>query len=117
MKDHFAITISRNETFKILFRRKLLAESDRAIELREQYKGKYLEPIFYFPNDIFSKIPFKKEKHTSYCPIKGTASYWSYKDAKNSVWSYETPFTEVEQIKNCVSFYLDKGFQIIRSGV
>ena len=43
MKDHFAITISRNETFKILFKRKLLAESNRVIELREQYKGKYLE--------------------------------------------------------------------------
>ena len=116
MKDHFAITISRNETFKILFKRMLLAESNRVIELREHYKGKYLEPTFYFPNDIFSEVPFKKEEHTSYCPIKGTASYWSYKDAKNSIWSYEKPFTEVEQIKNCISFYLGKGFQIIRSG-
>ena len=114
MKDHFAITISRNETFKILFERKLLAESNRVIELREQYKGKYLKPIFYFPNDIFSEVPFSKEEQTSYCSVKGTASYWSYKDAKNSIWSYEEPLEEVSLIKGYYGFYEDKGFEIIR---
>ena len=113
MKDHFAITICRNETFKILFKRKLLAESNCVIELREQYKGKYLKPIFYFPNDIFSEIPFKKEEHTSYCPIKGTASYWSYKDAKNSIWSYEAPLESASLIKKHYGFYENKGFKII----
>ena len=115
MKDHFAITISRNETFKILFKRKLLAESNRVIELREQYKGKHLKPIFYFPNDIFSEIPFKKEEHTSYCPIKGTASYWSYKEAKNSIWSYEDPLESASLIKEHYGFYENKGFKIIRN--
>ena len=113
MKDHFAIAISRNETFKLLFKNELLAESNQIIELREQYKGKYLEPVFYFPKVILSEIPIKKEEHTSYCPIKGTASYWSYRDGDNCIWSYEKPLKAVRIIKEHYGFYENKGFKII----
>tara|TARA_A100000164_G_scaffold355385_1_gene363959 strand:- start:184 stop:549 length:366 start_codon:yes stop_codon:yes gene_type:complete len=115
MRDHFANAISRNETFKLLFKNELLAESDQVIELREQYKGKYLEPVFYFPKVILSEIPIKREEHTSYCPIKGTASYWSYKDGDHCIWSYEDPLEEVSSIKGYYGFYEDKGFEIIKS--
>ena len=114
MKDHFATTINRRETFKIYFKEKPIAKSNFVIELREHYMGKHLDSVFYFPKSLFSEISIRREEHTSYCPIKGTATYWSYRDAKNSIWSYENPLKEVAQIKNCVSFYLDKGFQIIK---
>ena len=50
-------------------------------------------------------------EHTTYCPYKGDASYYSiptggYRSI-NAVWTYETPF-EAMQIKEYVAFYPDR---------
>jgi uncharacterized protein (DUF427 family) len=47
--------------------------------------------------------------HTSHCPFKGDAAYFSLKDGpENAVWSYEHPFDEMLAIKDLVAFYPDK---------
>ncbi len=117
MNDHFATVINLSETIKIYYKGEFFAESDNVVELKEQFRGKDLNPVLYFPRSILLGILIRKEETTTYCPIKGTASYWSYKDANNCIWSYEEPIKEVSLIKGYYSFYEDKGFKIIRSQV
>ena len=56
-------------------------------------------------------------EHTSYCPYKGDASYYSIPvggdRSVNAVWTYETPFEAVAQIKDYVAFYPDRVDEII----
>ena len=117
MNDHFATVINLSETIKIYYKGEFFAESDNVVELKEQFRGKDLNPVLYFPRSILLGILIRKEETTTYCPIKGAASYWSYKDANNCIWSYEEPIKEVGLIKGYYSFYEDKGFKIIRSQV
>jgi hypothetical protein len=48
-------------------------------------------------------------EHTTYCPYKGDASYYSISvggdRSVNAVWTYETPFEAMAQIKDYVAFY------------
>ena len=117
MKNHFATTINLSETIEIYYKDEFFAQSDNVIELKEQFRGKNLNPVFYFPRCILVGISVRKEKTTSYCPIKGIASYWSYEDTNNCIWSYEEPMKEVSQIKGYYSFYEDKGFEIRRKRI
>jgi uncharacterized protein (DUF427 family) len=54
-----------------------------------------------------------KTAHSTHCPYKGDASYFSIigKDGtriENAVWSYETPFPAVKQIAGYLAFYPNK---------
>jgi uncharacterized protein (DUF427 family) len=44
-----------------------------------------------------------RSEHTTYCPYKGEASYYSIPAggdrSLNAVWTYETPFEAMAQIK------------------
>ena len=51
-------------------------------------------------------------EHHTYCPYKGTASYWSIavgdRLSENAVWAYPEPFDEVAALKDYVAFYWDR---------
>ena len=53
-----------------------------------------------------------RSDHTTYCPYKGDASYYSIPTggdrACDAVWSYETPFEAMARIKDYVAFYPDR---------
>jgi uncharacterized protein (DUF427 family) len=53
-----------------------------------------------------------KTEHSTYCPYKGDASYYSLSaggdTVENAVWSYETPYDEVMEIKEHLAFYPKK---------
>jgi uncharacterized protein (DUF427 family)/diadenosine tetraphosphate (Ap4A) HIT family hydrolase len=50
--------------------------------------------------------------HTSYCPYKGTARYWTIdaggRRAENAVWAYDEPYDEALPLKGHVAFYADR---------
>ena len=51
----------------------------------------------------------ERTTHTSYCPFKGQASYYSLKGGPaNAVWSYEAPYDEMMAIKELLAFYPDR---------
>jgi len=54
----------------------------------------------------------ERTDHTSYCPFKGDASYYSVplggESAVNAVWEYRRPFDAVAQIRGRVAFYPDR---------
>ena len=58
--------------------------------------------------------------HSSYCPFKGDASYFSIPSggarSTNAVWTYETPYPAVAEIKDHVAFYPDRVDSIVAEG-
>ena len=83
----------------------VIADSVEAIRLEE---GDYA-PVYYFPRKDVRMERLSRTAHHTYCPFKGTASYFSLKGgAENAVWTYETPYDEMLAIKELVAFYSDK---------
>lgn len=93
-----------------------VAASTRALVLLE---ANY-PPVYYVPREDIDEQYFARTDHTSYCPYKGDASYFSLQipghEGANAVWSYESPKISVEQIKNYVAFYPDQvTFEILKN--
>ena len=84
-----------------------LADSRDAITVKESGYG----PVFYLPRkDVDMTRLSRTDRHTT-CPFKGEASYYSITGAGgavNAVWSYETPYDEVLELKERLAFYPDK---------
>ena len=83
----------------------LIADTREALAMKE---GDY-PPVYYFPRKDVRMERLSRTDHHTYCPFKGTASYFSLKGgAENAVWTYETPYDEMLAIKELVAFYPDK---------
>jgi len=83
----------------------VIADSTDAVRLEE---GTYPE-VFYFPRKDVKMDRLVRSTHQTHCPFKGDASYYSFKGgAENAVWSYETPYDEMQAITGLVAFYPDK---------
>jgi uncharacterized protein (DUF427 family) len=83
----------------------LIADTRDALILQE---ASY-PPVQYIPRkDVDMKL-LQRTDHSSYCPFKGDASYYSIpgggEKSVNAVWSYESPYPAVGQIKDYVAFY------------
>ena len=83
----------------------VLGESSNALELQE---GDY-PPVIYFPRADIAMAFLDTSDHTTHCPHKGDASYFSIvtksKTLANTVWSYENPKSDVAAIKDHLAFY------------
>jgi uncharacterized protein (DUF427 family) len=99
-------TISGRVTVR--FDGQVVAQSDRALELLE---AKY-PPAIYVPRQDVKMDALARSEHSTYCPFKGDASYYSVADGgergQNSIWSYETPYGAVASIKDHLAFYGDR---------
>ena len=79
----------------------VIADTTHALELREStYK-----PVLYIPRADAKMAHYTRTTHTTHCPYKGDASYFDLPGAPNAVWSYETPFPAMAQIKDHLAFY------------
>ncbi len=103
--DH-PITLTANSD-RVLVRAAgaLIADSRRALVLRE---ASY-PPVFYIPRQDVDMNMLKRTDHATYCPYKGDCSYYSIpaggERSINAVWSYESPYPAVAQIKDYLAFY------------
>lgn len=86
----------------------VLGESSNVIELSE---GSY-NPVLYVPREDLAMALFDKSDHSSHCPHKGDASYYTLQaksgPIENAAWSYETPKEGLENITGHLAFYPDK---------
>lgn len=86
----------------------VVADSAKALILREGS----LPPVFYIPRADVRWEAMQATEHHTYCPYKGTASYWSVsaggKTAENAVWAYPEAIDEVADIRDCVAFYWNR---------
>jgi len=87
---------------------KIIADTCNALTLREaSYPA-----VQYIPRRDVDMAALVRSAHTTYCPYKGDASYYSIPAggdrSLNAVWTYETPFEAMAQIKDYVAFYPDR---------
>ena len=111
MKDKPAphITIAPHPgRVRVLFAGEAVAESDKALSLRE---GRY-PAVLYIPRSDANMALYRRTSHSTHCPHKGDAAYFSLsvgeRTAENAVWTYEAPFDGVAQIKDHLAFYPDR---------
>lgn len=74
-----------------------------------------VEGNHYFPASAINQEFLVPSDHTSYCPWKGTANYYSItvgdRSNDNAAWYYSEPKEAASSIKNRVAFW--KGVEIV----
>lgn len=99
--NDIAVSVTAGET--------ALASPAGAIELREHV----YPPVLYVDRTGIDMSKLERSGHTSWCPYKGEANYFhiTLEDGsrlENAVWTYETPFEAVADIKDRLGFYTDR---------
>ena len=87
---------------------RVIADSRAALTLREaSYPA-----VHYIPRKDIDMSLLERTEHSTYCPYKGDAAYYSIpiggQRSANAVWSYEGPFAAVADIKDHLAFYPDR---------
>ena len=91
----------------VSFNGERIADSTDALVMEE---GNY-PPVYYVPRKDVKMERLIRTSHTSHCPHKGDATYYSVcngQTARNAVWSYEQPKENVAAIKELLAFYPDR---------
>ncbi|RKR03486.1 uncharacterized protein (DUF427 family) [Kushneria sinocarnis] len=78
----------------------LLADSRRAIELRETD----YPPRQYLPREDVELSRLSGSATATFCPFKGHARYLADHEGTDIAWSYETPFAFVADIRERLAF-------------
>ena len=106
--DH-PITIRPHEgRVRVTMGGRKIADTAAALELKEaSYPA-----VYYIPRHDADMSLLMRTDHTTHCPYKGDASYYSIPGggdrAINAVWSYEHPHDAVKEIKDHLAFYPDR---------
>ena len=103
--DH-PITVTANpKRLQVLYQGHVIVDSAKALTLQE---STYPAAI-YFPREDAEMSFFGRTDHTTHCPYKGDASYFSLNMdghlAENAVWTYEQPYPAMESIRGLLAFY------------
>jgi uncharacterized protein (DUF427 family) len=106
--DH-PISIDRNPSrIVVTVGGNVIADTHDALTLREaSYPA-----VQYVPRRDVNMAALTRSEHTTFCPYKGVASYFSIPAggdrSVNAVWTYETPFAAMARIEEYVAFYPDR---------
>lgn len=95
---------------QVKYKGEVIADSRAALEMHETHEGSVVAPVvYYLPRKDVRMERLARTSHTTHCPFKGDASYYSLRDGpENAVWSYEQPYDELLAIKELLAFYPDK---------
>jgi uncharacterized protein (DUF427 family) len=87
---------------------RVIADSRATLNLREAA----YPVVRYIPRSDVDMALLERSAHTTYCPYKGEASYFSIptggRRSENAIWTYETPHPAVAAIKEHLAFYPDR---------
>jgi uncharacterized protein (DUF427 family) len=103
--EHRVDLIPDKTHVRVTFGGEVIADSTSALRVEETGHG----PVYYIPAKDMALGRMKKTEHTTYCPFKGTASYWTIeaggKTSENAIWGYETPYDETAPLADHYAFY------------
>lgn len=106
--DHPITIAAAKQRWRVRYGPHVIADSGDALVLKE---ATYPQ-VIYFPREDVSMEFLGRTDHSTHCPYKGDASYYSIAMdgdvAENAVWSYETPFPAMAQIAGRLAFYPNK---------
>ncbi|HTS54690.1 MAG TPA: DUF427 domain-containing protein [Burkholderiales bacterium] len=87
---------------------RVIADTRNALTLREAT----YPPVQYIPREDVDMSQLERTDHATYCPYKGDCAYYSIPAggarSANAVWTYETPYSAVAEIKDHLAFYPDR---------
>jgi len=106
--DHPIDIAPHAKTVRVSVGGRVIAETIRALCMAESS----YPPVYYVPRADVDMAALGRTDHSTYCPFKGEASYFSIAtetgELENAVWSYEEPYPAVASIKDHLAFYADK---------
>lgn len=103
--EHRIAVSPADERVQVIFDGEVIADTREALVMKE---GDY-PLVYYFPRNDVKMERLQRSTHSTHCPFKGDACYFSLKDGpKDAVWSYEQPFDEMAAIRERLAFYPDK---------
>lgn len=112
-RPHEIVITPRDLHVEVTIGGETIADSRRPVALDETG----LPTRYYLPRDDV-RTDLRKTAHTSTCPFKGEASYWTVEAGgrvyENVAWSYEDPIPAAAGIAGLVSFYDDQAEVVIR---
>ncbi|WP_310621380.1 DUF427 domain-containing protein [Flexibacterium corallicola] len=100
--EHFMFLTPISNRVRVYKGEDLLADTAKAIYLQE-FKSAAAPPRLYIPSEDI-KAPLTKEEKTTFCPIKGNASYYLHEGIEVA-WAYNDPLDFAKEIKGFCSFY------------
>ncbi|OWP00075.1 hypothetical protein B2J93_8646 [Marssonina coronariae] len=78
-------------------------------KIAEATEWEVVEGNVYFPPSSVEMSCLSKTDHSTHCPWKGDASYYSINldktELKNAAWFYPAPKEKASKIKDHVAFY------------
>ena len=87
---------------------RVIANTCKALTLRE---ASY-PPVQYIPRKDVDMTALTRSATTTYCPYKGEVSYFSIpaggERSRDALWTYESPYDAVAEIKDHLAFYPDR---------
>ena len=87
---------------------RVIADTRAALTLREAT----YPAVQYIPRQDVDMSLLARTDHSTYCPYKGDAAYYSIplggERSTNAVWTYEDAFAAVAGIKDHLAFYPDR---------
>jgi uncharacterized protein (DUF427 family) len=106
--DH-PITVEKNpDRVVVKVAGQVLVDTRGALSLQEST----YPAVQYLPRGDVDLSLLERTDHTTYCPYKGDAAYYSIpalgEAGVNAVWTYEQPYDAVADIKDHVAFYTDR---------
>ena len=106
--DH-PITIERNPARVVVtVAGRVIADTREALTLSEAH----YPAVEYIPRKDVHMTLLSRTDRATYCPYKGDASYFSIpmggERSTDAVWTYETPYAAVADIKDHLAFYPDR---------
>jgi uncharacterized protein (DUF427 family) len=100
---------------RVRFGGETVADTKSALLLKEQGH----RPVYYVPLADVRADLISPTNHSSFCPRKGTASYWTINTsdgdrvAENAMWGYPDPIPSCPDISGYVAFYRDRVDEIL----
>jgi len=89
----------------------VVAQTRRGLTLDE---SRYT-PTVYVPREDVDFEQLTRIDHTTHCPFKGDANYYDFTGTGDTsavenpiAWSYEDPFDQVSELRDCLAFYADR---------
>jgi uncharacterized protein (DUF427 family) len=107
-RDHALYLEESPKRVRVVLDGETVADSRRAKLMHEAG----LLPVYYFPREDVRMELLEESDHTTHCPFKGDASYWSVRVGErlveNAVWGYPEPIDSCPPIAGLAAFYWNK---------
>jgi uncharacterized protein (DUF427 family) len=106
--DHPITITQASEHITVTVAGQRIADTRAALILQEAA----YPPVHYIPRKDVDMSQLERTSHQTYCPYKGECSYYSIsaggERSVNAIWTYETPYPAVSQIREYLAFYPDR---------